>query len=105
MTVENIFTNRLQTWRPVVVSLFGLLHGLGFAGILTEVGLQRADFVLGLVAFNVGVEIGQLTVIALAFLAVGWFINASWYRSRVTIPASIAIAAMGAFWFVERTLL
>ena len=103
VAVENIFTNRLHAWRPIVVFLFGLLHGLGFAGILTEIGLARADFVLGLVAFNVGVEFGQLTVIALAFLAVGWFIEKPWYRSRITIPASIAVAAVGAFWFVERT--
>jgi hypothetical protein len=104
VAVENIFTNRLHAWRPVVVFLFGLLHGLGFAGILTEIGLPRSDFVLGLIAFNVGVELGQLAVIALAFLAVGWFIKKSWYRSRITIPASVGIAAMGAFWFVERTL-
>ena len=58
---------------------------------------------LGLVAFNVGVELGQLAVIALAFLVVGWFVGKSWYRSRITIPASVGIAVMGAFWFVERT--
>ncbi|MEP0941413.1 MAG: HupE/UreJ family protein [Rhizobiaceae bacterium] len=105
VAVENIFTNRLHAWRPVIVFLFGLLHGLGFAGILTEIGLPREDFILGLVTFNIGVELGQLTVIALAFLAVGWFINAAWYRSRITIPASVGIAAMGAYWFVERTIL
>ncbi|NKB50909.1 MAG: HupE/UreJ family protein [Rhizobiaceae bacterium] len=105
VAVENIFTNRLHAWRPVVVFLFGLLHGLGFAGILTEIGLPRSDFLLGLVAFNVGVEFGQLTVIALAFLVVGWFVGTSWYRSRITIPASIAIAVMGAWWFIERTML
>ena len=105
VAVENIFTNRLHAWRPIVVFLFGLLHGLGFAGILTEIGLPRADFVLGLIAFNIGVEFGQLAVIALAFLAVGWFVRAPWYRSRITIPASVAIAVMGGFWFVERTIL
>ncbi|MEP1209713.1 MAG: HupE/UreJ family protein [Rhizobiaceae bacterium] len=105
VAVENIFTNRLHAWRPIVVFLFGLLHGLGFAGILTEIGLPRADFVLGLVAFNIGVELGQLAVIALAFLAIGWFVRKDWYRSRITIPASVGIAAMGAFWFIERTVL
>jgi len=104
VAVENIFTNRLHAWRPVVVFLFGLLHGLGFAGILTEIGLPRSDFLLGLVAFNVGVELGQLTVIALAFLVVGWFAQAAWYRSRITIPLSVGIAVMGGWWFVERSL-
>lgn len=105
VAVENIFTNRLHAWRPVIVFAFGLLHGLGFAGILTEIGLTPADFVLGLVAFNIGVELGQLAVIALAFLAVGLYINKSWYRRAIAIPASAAIAAMGAWWFVERTFL
>ena len=104
VAVENIFTTKLHFWRPVIVFLFGLLHGLGFAGILTDIGLPRADFVLGLIAFNVGVELGQLTVIALAFLAVGWFVNKAWYRERITIPASLAIAAMGAWWVIERTI-
>jgi hypothetical protein len=105
VAVENIFTSRLHAWRPFVVFLFGLLHGLGFAGILTEIGLPRSDFLLGLVAFNIGVEFGQLAVIALAFLAVGWFSRASWYRSYITTPASVAIAAMGTWWFVERAIL
>ena len=105
LAVENIFTNRLHAWRPVIVFVFGLLHGLGFAGILTEIGLPPADFLLGLVAFNVGVELGQLTVIALAILAVGWFVNQQWYRRLITIPASAAIAVVGAWWFVERTFL
>ncbi len=105
VAIENIFTRKLHVWRPVIVFLFGLLHGLGFAGILTEIGLPRGDFVLGLIAFNVGVELGQLTVIALAFLVVGWLVTKPWYRDRITIPASIGIAVMGAWWLVERTVL
>lgn len=105
VAVENLFTSTLHPWRPVIVFLFGLLHGLGFAGILTEIGLPPSDFILGLIAFNVGVELGQLAVIALAFLAVGWFINQPWYRARVVVPASLAIAAMGAWWCVERVFL
>ena len=105
VAVENLFTRHLQVWRPVIVFLFGLLHGLGFAGILTDIGLARSDFVLGLISFNVGVEIGQIAVIVMAFMAVGWFMNRSWYHSRIVVPASLAIAAMGAWWFVERTFL
>ena len=105
VAVENIFTNKLHAWRPLIVFAFGLLHGLGFAGILTEIGLPRSDFILGLITFNVGVELGQLSVIAIAFLAVGWFARSENYRGWVTIPASLAISAMGAWWFVERTFL
>lgn len=105
VAVENIFTARLHAWRPVVVFGFGLLHGMGFAGVLQEVGLPRAEFLTGLVTFNVGVELGQLAVIALAYLAVGcWRRNPQWYRSRIVVPASIAIAATGLYWTVERVI-
>ncbi|MDD9909549.1 MAG: HupE/UreJ family protein [Ahrensia sp.] len=100
--IENVFTQRLHAWRTAIVFAFGLLHGLGFAGILSEIGLPRGDFVLGLVAFNIGVELGQLAVIAIAFVLVWTFINKPWYRGRIVIPASLAIAAIGAFWFAER---
>ena len=104
--IENIFSEKMATWRPVVVFGFGLLHGLGFAGVLGEIGLPPSQFITALLSFNIGVELGQLTVIAACFLAVGlWFRNKPWYRSRITIPASILIACVGAYWFVERTLL
>lgn len=103
VAVENIMTDRLQRWRPAVVFGFGLLHGLGFAGVLREIGLAPAHFFSGLVAFNLGVELGQLAVIAGCFLAVGlWFGKKSWYRSRISIPASAVIAAVGFYWFVIR---
>lgn len=105
VAVENLLTDRLHAWRVFVVFAFGLLHGLGFAGVLTEIGLPREDFVTGLVAFNVGVEGGQLAVIALAFLAVGYgFRNKPWYRTRVVMPLSALIALTGAYWMVERLL-
>ena len=104
--IENIFSEKMATWRPLVVFGFGLLHGLGFAGVLGEIGLPPSQFITALLSFNIGVELGQLTVIAACFLAVGlWFRNKPWYRSRITIPASILIACVGAYWFVERTLL
>ena len=84
---------------------FGLLHGLGFAGVLMEVGLPHGQFVPALVSFNVGVELGQLAVILLAFFAVGvWGRNKAWYRPRIVVPASSAIAAVGLFWTVQRVL-
>jgi hypothetical protein len=103
VAVENIMTDRLQRWRPLVVFSFGLLHGLGFAGVLTEIGLSPTHFVTGLIAFNLGVELGQLAVIGLCFVAVGlWFHSKSWYRKGVTVPASLAIAVIGSYWFIER---
>ena len=86
-----------------LVFAFGLLHGLGFAEALTALDLPRAEFLGTLVAFNVGVEAGQLTVIlgaALALLALR--IPMADYRRLVVRPASIAIALMGAYWAIER---
>jgi hydrogenase/urease accessory protein HupE len=105
VAVENILTPRLKPWRALVVFGFGLLHGLGFAGVLTEVGLPRDQLLPALASFNVGVELGQIAVIALAFLAVGlWGRNRAWYRPRVVIPASGLIAAVAMVWTVQRVL-
>jgi hypothetical protein len=103
VAVENVFARRLHRWRTVVIFGFGLLHGLGFASVLGEFGLPPGQFVAALLGFNVGVELGQLAVIAAAFALVGvWFRNHPKYRGRVAIPASITIALIGAYWFVER---
>jgi len=104
IAVENLMTSRLSPWRPFVVFGFGLLHGLGFAGVLTEIGLSPAHFVSGLIGFNVGVEAGQLAVVAACYALFGaWFSDRSWYRTRVTMPMSLAIAAVAVWWFAERT--
>ncbi len=102
--IENIYSNQLSRWRPFVIFAFGLLHGLGFASVLGEIGLVAGSFVTGLIAFNVGVELGQLTVITICFLLVGfWFRNKPWYRKLITIPASIVIALIAIYWVLERT--
>ncbi len=104
VAIENVATTELKPWRVAVVFLFGLLHGLGFAGVLQELGLPEGRFVTALVAFNVGVELGQLSVVALAVLAVGRFRALPGYRKWVVVPCSVAIAAVGLWWAVERSL-
>jgi hypothetical protein len=104
VAIENLFTSKLHAWRPAVVFCFGLLHGLGFAGVLQELGLPREQFVPALISFNVGVELGQLAVVSLAFLAVGWLRQRPDYRKLVVIPCSAAIAAMGVYWAITRWL-
>jgi hypothetical protein len=105
VAIENLLTSELKPWRPFVVFGFGLLHGLGFAGVLAQLGTPRESFLLALVGFNVGVEAGQLTVLALAFAAVGWLFSNRLYRRAVVIPASLAIAAVGMYWALERAFL
>jgi len=104
--VENMLVRGLNPWRPAVIFVFGLLHGLGFAGVLSEVGLPQAQFIESLIGFNVGVELGQLTVIGICFLTVGfWFGNKSWYRKRISVPLSLVISLIASYWFIERTFL
>lgn len=103
--LENLMTDRLHVWRTALVFGFGLLHGLGFAGVLSEIGLGQADFVTGLIAFNLGVEGGQISVVLICFAAVFLFMDKPWYRQRVTIPASIFIAMIAVWWTFERIFL
>jgi HupE / UreJ protein len=103
VAIENLLTAELKPWRVALVFSFGLLHGMGFAGVLRDVGLPRPQFVTALLAFNAGVEAGQLTVIALAFAAVAyWRSNRPLYRRLIVQPASVAISLIGLFWTLQR---
>ena len=105
VAIENIWHHRVNTSRTVIVFAFGLLHGLGFAGVLTELGLPERDFVIGLLSFNGGVELGQLAVILIAYLSVGiWVVRYSWYQSRIATPLSAVIGLIGLYWFFERVV-
>jgi hydrogenase/urease accessory protein HupE len=105
VAIENIATAELKPWRVAIVFAFGLLHGMGFAGVLKELGLPRSEFLPALVSFNVGVELGQLAVIATAFLLVAcWARTKPWYRQAFVVPASALIALTGIVWTVQRVL-
>ncbi len=103
VAIENMVTSELKPWRAFVVFGFGLLHGMGFAGVLAEIGLPRSEFLTALLTFNLGVELGQLSVITLAYLLVGlWWMRKRWYHARVVRPLSSVIAAVGFYWTMQR---
>jgi HupE / UreJ protein len=104
VAVENLVTRELKPWRLALVFTFGLLHGLGFAGVLRDLGLPRGEFLTALLSFNVGVEAGQLTVIVAALIATVPFMRKGWYHQRVVMPASLAIAVVGLYWTVARLM-
>jgi len=105
VAIENVFVSDVKPWRLALVFSFGLLHGMGFAGVLREVGLPRPSFVTALITFNLGVEAGQLTVIAIAAAASAfWQRDRESYRRLVVQPASVVIALVGLFWTVQRAL-
>ncbi len=103
VAVENILSPKLKPSRIGIVFLFGLVHGLGFAGALSEMGLPKNAYLTSLITFNIGVELGQVTIILAAyFLLAKWFSDKPYYRSKIVIPISILIALTAAFWTVQR---
>ena len=104
VAIENLITTELKPWRLALVFAFGLLHGMGFAGVLSDLGLPRGDFLTALLSFNLGVEGGQLTVIALAAAVLAWYRRRTWYHRLIVAPASIAIAVVGVYWTITRAI-
>ena len=105
VAVENCVFKQTTKWRPAIVFAFGLLHGLGFASVLSDYGLPKGDLVPSLLAFNLGVELGQITVILMAFLATWLIRKKDWYRKGIQVPLSMIIGLVGLWWFIERTVL
>jgi hypothetical protein len=99
--LNNVFPLfRERRW--MMAFLFGLIHGFGFASVLTDLGLPQDALVLALVGFNLGVETGQLAIVA-AFLPFIYFLRRSWvYRRLLLNGGSILIAILATIWFVER---
>ncbi len=109
VALENLYLDDMPKWRPAVVFLFGLLHGLGFAGFFGELGLPSGQFWSALIGFNVGVEIGQLGVVAAAFVIAVRIRRQldeekrpATYRRFVVRPASLLIGTCGLWWTVTR---
>ena len=103
IAIENLFTENIKKMRPYIIFIFGLLHGLGFAGVLNEIGISDGLFISSLISFNIGVEVGQISVILLSYIFISLlFQNKPWYRNRVTRPLSLVIALIGFYWFFKR---
>jgi len=101
--IENIFSRQVKKRRLLLVFCFGLLHGLGFAGVLKEFGMPPGDYATALISFNVGVEAGQVAIVALAFLVLaGWQAHKQWYRMIVVMPVSGLISVLGLIWTYDR---
>ena len=121
VAVENILRPQLGWWRIGIVFVFGLLHGLGFASVLGDVGLAPGRFVASLIGFNIGVEIGQLAVIAVAFLLILLATRLSKFAKlpaeeaaaealpvahrAVSTVGSLIIGIIGVYWVIERAFL
>jgi len=83
--------------------LFGLLHGFGFAGALAEIGLPTIDIPLALLSFNLGVEIGQLLIVATALLLLFWLQRVWPHRTRLTkLASAYLIGSLAMYWLLDR---
>jgi hypothetical protein len=106
LLLENILFNELKPWRVLIVFLFGLIHGMGFASALNETGLPPDAFYLSLISFNAGVELGQITVILLLFAIIILPLkNHRYYKRFAVYPLSILIAAISFYWTIERVFM
>ena len=105
VAIENIILKELKPWRVLIVFLFGLIHGMGFASSLNEIGLPPGKFYTSILSFNIGVELGQIAVIAAMFLLlIIPMRKKEWYRKVVVYPLSVLIGIIAAYWTVERVL-
>lgn len=109
IAIENIFAKdqdqKTRNSRLAIVFGFGLLHGLGFATMLADFGMPEDAFTTALISFNIGVELGQLSIILIAFAAVGiWFGKKHWYRQAIVVPSSALIAVTGLYWTYDRII-
>ena len=103
VAIENIIIKKLMPWRIALVFLFGLVHGMGFASSLNEIGLPPDKFYTSIIAFNAGVEIGQVTVILAMFgLIILPFRNETWYRTKIVYGLSSVVAMVACYWVIER---
>jgi HupE / UreJ protein len=103
VALENIFSPRLKPSRIGIVFFFGLVHGMGFAGALRQMGLPQNSYFLSLIMFNIGVEIGQICIILASYLIVKkWWNNQLFYRKNIVVPLSIFITLISAYWTFER---
>jgi len=102
IALENIFRPTYGKFRLLLVFIFGLIHGLGFAQRLIDERIPAGSLVSALLGFNVGVELGQLAVIGLAIAATFWIKDETKYRRWVVIPASALIALAGVLWAIQR---
>ena len=103
VAVENLLLTELKPWRILLVFMFGLIHGMGFASSLNEIGLPRNKFATSILSFNVGVELGQITIILAVFmLLVIPFGKNKNYRRWIVNPLSIIIGFIALYWTVQR---
>ncbi len=102
VAVENMFVQKVK-WRWLLTAIFGLIHGMGFAGALAELGLPKSNLIGTLLSFNLGVETGQFMVLCLLLPLLIWLRRFPWYR-KMMISTSCLIFVLAFYWLIQRLL-
>ena len=103
IAAETLFQGKLSRWRSWIVFGSGLVHGLGFAHAFQTSAVAPGDFLPALFSFNVGIELGQLCVVGVAFALMAAWWRRDWYCRAIARPASAMIALTGLYWALERS--
>ena len=98
----NNLRGMIETKRWVLAFVFGLIHGFGFASVLADLGLPKDALVLALVGFNVGVELGQLAIVAVFLPLAFWLRATKFYRVGVLKAGSVLVALLAGWWLLQR---
>lgn len=101
VALENVFSAKIRPHRLLTIFIFGLIHGLGFAAVLGNTIRSSEHIALPLVAANLGVELGQITVIGIMLIALIWFHQKPYFR-KILQSISTLIALTGIYWVIER---
>jgi hypothetical protein len=105
LAIENIVGKTKHYLQYILVFAFGLLHGMGFASALSALDFPTYDFATALLAFNVGVELGQIAIIATMYLCIHLvFAHKTFYKSRILIPVNIIIGLIAMYWTIQRII-
>ena len=105
VAVENLFSSKLKFWRLIMVFAFGLVHGMGFASALNEIGLPKNEFITALLGFNLGVEFAQIAIILACYILIAKQLkDREWYQRKFVATISCAISCVALFWSIERFL-
>jgi len=102
--IENIIHSKMNPWRLVIIFVFGLVHGLGFAAGLLSADLPKRQMLSAILSFNVGVEMAQITILFLLFILVFKIRKRQWYTERIVYPVSSLIACTALYWTIIRIL-
>ncbi|MCU6708061.1 HupE/UreJ family protein [Paenibacillus sp. J5C_2022] len=101
VALENILVKEAK-WRWALTGVFGLIHGMGFAGALAETGLPKSNIIMTLLSFNIGIEAGQLALLAVFMPLLFWLRKFGWYRNALIVVSGFMLL-LACYWVIQRS--